>query len=164
MCAAVEFIYAQSPGAMKGLLLGLFFATEGVSMVLSSFLMLILGKLPKMSFCSYFANTRSFYYDLVTSGSRCLENSTQSTLANSTPLHESDCMDTAICAYIIFTVVALLSAVMFMVAATRYKFRKRDPDPVFPFWLYPDTHKKENVCLRALRLLCCCARERDWQI
>ena len=160
-CSAVEFIYAQSPRAMKGLLLGLFFAMAGVSMMLSSTIMLVLGQLPKMSFCSYFGNTNNFCHELFSS-EKCFGNRTLS--QQSTTLHhEGRCMDSAICAYIIFTIVALLSTFMFMIAACRYKLRKRDPDPVFPFWLYPDT-KKENVCLRFVKLLCFCMKDKDWQI
>ena len=40
--AVVEFIYAQSPGYMKGLLLGCLFFTEGFVMLLGALLFVIL--------------------------------------------------------------------------------------------------------------------------
>ena len=153
---------------MKGVLLGLFFATEGVSMLLSSLFMIILDRLPKMSFCSYFANTKDFYHELLSNG-QCMGNRTllDNNFTNSTTslYHKDGCMDSAICTYMIFVFVAILSTITFTIAACQYKFRKRDPDPVFPFWLYPaDTQKKSNVCVRALRLLCFCVKDKDWQI
>ena len=151
---------------MKGLLLGLFFATEGVSMMLSSLVILILGNLRKLSFCSYFGNTNHVYHEMLTN-SICFGNATHSTVTNSTSLtsqQEGSCIDSAICAYIIFMMVALLSIIVFIVAACRYKLRKRDPDPVFPFWLYPENQERENACKRALRVLCFCVRDKDWQI
>ena len=137
---------------MKGLLLGLYFATAGVSTMLSAILFLILGSLPMASFCSFFANTSTFYKEV-------LRPVTDSQCTGDTP-----CMDSALCAYIIFTIVAVVSTVTFAIAAVKYKFRKRDPDPVFPFWLYPDTPVKESVCTRARRLLCFCVRDKDWEI
>ena len=162
----MEFIYAQSPAAMKGLLLGLFFATAGVSTLLSSILMLVLGQLHPMSFCSYFANTNKFYEEVL-NGNQCMGNETLNSLAGGATtslVGNAACMDSAICAYIIFTMIALISTVMFAIAAARYKFRKRDPNPEFPFWLYPDTPKEDSACKRVLRCLCCCVRDKDWEI
>ena len=100
----VEFICAQSPAYMKGLLLGFLFFIEGCAMVLGSLLFITQsgGKtvwweyfriIPKhMNFCCS-------HYDVDTGS--CLS------------------------AYVIFTIIAILGILLFCFSARKYKTRVR---------------------------------------
>ena len=152
---AVEFIYAQSPSTMKGILLGLFFGMEGVSMGLTGLFIFILGRLPSASFCSFFANTNLFYHGSTTSQLQIHE-----CLLQVGDVHvlknDTHCSDNALCAYIVLVIVSLLSAIVFFVTAFRYKLRKRELDPYLPIWLIPDTEpEKVTVCQYIFRKICC---------
>lgn len=142
--AAVEFIYAQSPSNMKGLLIGMLFASEGVAIGLSAVATLIISKFaPAYHFCAFFGNTRSFYSQVLDIGSSCKEK-----------LHDSvfGCTDGVLFWYLILAVFAVVSAVLFGVGAHRYKLRRRDQDPYMPIWLLEDRETKIKHMLRK----CCC--------
>ena len=49
----VEFIYAQSPDYMKGLLLGFLFFTEGIAMLLGSVLIMVLSEIDSSAFRAF---------------------------------------------------------------------------------------------------------------
>ena len=70
---AVEFIYAQAPGSMKGLLIGMLFASEGIAMGLSAIITFILSFSPNYQFFAFFANTPDFYKEVLNGTSSCLQ-------------------------------------------------------------------------------------------
>ncbi len=141
---AVEFIYAQSPGNMKGMLIGMLFASEGISMGLSALVTLALSRAPPYHFCSFFGNERSFYMEVLNFGSNCRAELKDSIFG---------CADGILFAYIILAGIAVTSAVVFGVAAVRYKRRRRDQDPYMPLWLIPDDRE---TTLRSIIRKCCC--------
>ena len=63
---AVEFIYAQSPAYMKGILLGLLFGTEGIATGFAAVFIALQDCAPQLGFCSFFGNT-NFFWDNATS-------------------------------------------------------------------------------------------------
>ena len=106
----VEFIYAQSPGYMKGLLMGCLFFTEGFAMLLGALLFVILASF----------NTNSFRtFNSCYKGDPC------------------DCVDNkkfngfSIGLYSVIVVIGLASFVMFRCVVHRYKVRKRERDLVY---------------------------------
>lgn len=117
--AAVEFIYAQSPGAMKGLLLGLLFLTNGLAMGLASALIFFQSFAPQFEFTSFFGNSKVYFKDVF----KCL-------IEHRDNVHQ--CVDSPLFSYIFLAVVVLFSAAVFMRAACKYKFRKRDLEPYNP--------------------------------
>jgi len=121
---AVEFIYAQSPAYMKGILLGLLFGTEGIATGFAAVFIALQDSAPQLGFCSYFGNT-NFFWDNATS-SQCIQRSNKSFFYQ--------CHDSPLCSYIVFLIVALLSFAGFIVSSVRYKLRKRDPDPYIHPW------------------------------
>jgi len=121
---AVEFIYAQSPAYMKGILLGLLFGTEGIATGFAAVFIALQDCAPQLGFCSFFGNT-NFFWDNATS-SECIQRSNLSLAYQ--------CHDSPLCSYIVFLIVALLSFAGFIVSSVRYKFRKRDPDPYIHPW------------------------------
>ena len=106
---------------MKGILLGLLFGTEGIAMGFAAAFIGLQDKSSDFSFCSFFGNSNLFY-----------KNVAQSTCKNQEPFHI--CMDSPLCAYIIFCIVAVIFLISFIISALRYKFRRRDPDPYTPPW------------------------------
>ena len=143
--AAVEFIYAQSPGNMKGLLIGLLFASEGISMGLSALVTLTLSEAsPQNHFCSFFGNKRMYYKEVLDTWSPCRAKLQDSIFG---------CVDGILFAYMILGGIAVMSAVVFAVAALRYKPRRRDSDPYMPLWLIPDD--KETAMHSIIRKCCC---------
>ena len=122
---AVEFIYAQSPAYMKGILLGLLFGTEGITTGFASVFIALQGTASsQLGFCSFFGNTNLFWERAARE--ECIQRSTEFIVYQ--------CHDSPLCSYIVFLVVALLSFAGFMVSSVRYKFRKRDPDPYLHPW------------------------------
>lgn len=141
----MEFIYAQSPGNMKGMLIGLLFASEGISMGLSALVTLTLSKAsPQNHFCSFFGNKRTFYKEVLDVGSSCRAKLKDSLFG---------CVDGILFAYIILAGIAATSAVVFAVAAIRYKRRRRDSDPYMLLWLIPDDNE---TTIRSIIRKCCC--------
>ena len=112
----MEFIYAQSPAVMKGLLLGLLFGTEGVAMGVAAFFIYLQGQAKEFSFFSFFGNSDRYVQDLI----ECLNDK-----------HES-CTDSPLFSYILVSIIVILSVIFFYYAALKYQFRKRDPDPYNP--------------------------------
>ena len=139
--AVIEFIYAQSPAGMKGLLLGCMFGTEGLSMGIAGVLVLLHNLAPKYSVYAYFANANNYYKKI-----------THSPCIDRPPGHE--CMDSAMSTFVVFALVATLSIIFFVIVALRYKYRRRDLDPYLPIWLIPSTDKKEGLCRRILKMCC----------
>ena len=142
----MEFIYAQSPGNMKGLLIGMLFASEGIAVGLSSLVTLIIAKgAPVFHFCSFFGNTRGFYKQVLNAASKCTER-----------LHQGfrySCTDGILFVYLILAVVAVVSAILFGVGACMYKPRRRDQDPYMPIWLMED---REEPRIKHMLRKCCC--------
>ena len=101
----VEFIYAQSPGYMKGLLLGCLFSTEGFAMLLGSLLFVVLSKIDSSVF-------RTFNICYSEDICKCID----------------DDNGFAIGLYAVVVVIALISFVMFRYAVHKYVIRKRDRD------------------------------------
>ena len=116
LAAAVEFIYAQSPAVMKGLLLGLLFGTEGVAMGVAAFLIFLQGQAKKFSFFSFFGNSDHYVKELI----ECVSD------------RRKYCTDSPLFSYILVSIIVVLSVVFFCWAAFKYQFRKRDPDPYNP--------------------------------
>lgn len=113
----MEFIYAQSPAAMKGILLGLLFGTEGIAMGCSAFVIYLQGKAEKFNYFSFFGNSNHYVQDFLY---RCLHGK------------HYRCEDGPQFAYILVGLFVFFSVIFFCVAAIRYKFRKRDMDPYNP--------------------------------
>lgn len=136
LTAAVEFIYAQSPGHMKGILLGLLFGTEGIATGFASILIWLQDAFPNYSFFSFFANSNT-YYKYVDE-----ETCTDGSIFGS-------CADSPLFAYIVFLLVTLLSVTFFTISALRYKLRRRDPDPAMA-WLYGGNFERGlcNCCFQ----------------
>lgn len=98
----VEFIYAQSPSDMKGLLLGCLFFIEGCALTLGSLL-----------FVSQFKGDTVYweYYKTISSDDLCTApKETGSSLA----------------AYMLIAIVTLLGIALFCYSAKKYKSRVRD--------------------------------------
>ena len=106
----VEFIYAQSPDYMKGLLLGCLFFTEGFAMLLGALLFVILAILDSNLF-------RTFDNCYLADPCDCADNDKSNGFA--------------IGLYAIVAVLGLISFVMFRCVVHRYKYRKRDKDLVY---------------------------------
>jgi len=101
----VEFIYAQSPGCMKGVLLGCLFSTEGFAMLLGSLLFVVLSQIDS----SVFRTFNVCYNEDVCSCS-------------------DDDNGFAIGLYAVVAAIALISFVLFRYAVSKYIVRKRDRD------------------------------------
>jgi len=101
----VEFIYAQSPGYMKGVLLGCLFSTEGFAMLLGSLLFVLLSKIDGSIF-------RTFNICYSEDICKCSDNDN----------------GFAIGLYVVVLAIALISFVMFRYAVHKYIVRKRDRD------------------------------------
>ena len=127
---------------MKGTLLGLLYGTEGIATGFASAIIGMQNLAPDFSVCSFFGNSNFFFNHVATNegGLDCLARLQ----------HRSDnpvCVDSPLCSYIVFLVIAILSVIGFIVSAVYYKFRRRDPDPYIPFWFGADTRKKcHGVC------------------
>ena len=115
---AVEFIYAQSPGAMKGLLLGMLFLTTGMAMGFSALIIYLQKYAHRFHFLSYFGNSKFYVKDI-------LECAAQ-------PHETEKCWDGPLFSYIILAVTVVLSGIVFMIAAVKYTFRRRDIEPFDP--------------------------------
>lgn len=118
--AAVEFIYAQSPGAMKGLLLGMLFLTSGLAMGLSSLFIYLQTFADQFDFTSFFGNSNTYVKDIFT----CLHDK------------HRHCMDGPLFCFILLAVVVLFSAAVFVMATLKYTFRKRDVEPYNPNFIF----------------------------
>ena len=127
---------------MKGMLIGMLFASEGIAMGVSGLVTFIISRVPKYHFCSFFGNSRSFY-------SHILDGSCREELGGSL----FGCTDGVLFSYIILALISIASAIMFAVGATSYKKRRRDQDPYMPVWLIPED--RESKLKRALRRCCC---------
>lgn len=141
----MEFIYAQSPSNMKGMLIGMLFASEGLALGLNALATVLISKLvPPYHFCSFFGNTLKFYLAALNPASTCRK-----------ALRESmfGCVDGILFAYLILAVIAIISAVLFGVAAVTYKRRRRDKDPYMPIWLFAEG--KETTLQYLIRKCCC---------
>ena len=101
----VEFIYAQSPAYMKGLLLGFLFFIEGCAMTLGSFLFLSQSG-GKTVFWEYFR----FMPRVWDEKNLC-----------KTEVYTGSCL----ASYVIFTVITILGILLFCVSARKYKIRVR---------------------------------------
>lgn len=142
---AVEFIYAQSPGSMKGLLIGMLFASEGIAMGLSAIVTVIISfSAHNYSFFSFFANNVEFYIEVLDAASNCTKAIKESPFG---------CNDGILFVYALLIVVSILSAIFFGIAAMRYKYRRRDQDPYMLLWLIPED--KESRLQRIVRKCCC---------
>jgi len=100
----VEFIYAQSPAYMKGLLLGFLFFIEGCAMVLGS-LLFIAQSGGKTIWWEYFRVIPKDMKDC----SRIVNFDTGSCIS----------------AYVIFAIVTILGILLFTFSARKYKTRVR---------------------------------------
>lgn len=138
----MEFIYAQSPGNMKGMLIGMLFASEGIAMGVLGFITFVISRVPMYHFCSFFGNSRGFY-------SHVLDGSCKAELGKAV----FGCTDGIMFSYIILALISIVSAIMFAMGATLYKKRRRDLDPYMPVWLIPED--RETKLKRALRKCCC---------
>ena len=137
----MEFIYAQSPGNTKGLLIGMLFASEGMAMGLSAILTLVVSKLtPTGHFCSFFGNARDFYLKVLDKSSECWQGST------------FVCSDGVLFVYLVLALIAIIFAVLFCVGAILYKHRRRDQDPYMPIWFMED----RETGIRHMIRRCCC--------
>ena len=101
-----EFIYAQSPGYMKGVLIGCLFTTEGIAMLLGSLLFVVLTE-------SHTNLTEVFG----TCSSPCT--------------CKNDSNSFAVALYTIVVIIALLSFIMFRCVVRRFVVRKRENDLVY---------------------------------
>ena len=119
----MEFIYAQSPGAMKGVLLGMLFLTEGIAMGFAAFIIFLQGKSPHFHFTSFFGNSNNYVTDIL---SNCL--------LTRKPFDEGElkCVDGPLFSYVLLAVVVILAIVVFTGASIKYSFRKRDIEPYNP--------------------------------
>ena len=106
----VEFIYAQSPGYMKGLLMGCLFFTEGFAMLLGALLFVILAKFKS----NVFETFNACYND---SPCSCMDN--------------KDFNGFSIGLYSVIVVIGLASFIMFRCVVHKYKVRKRERDLVY---------------------------------
>ena len=109
----MEFIYAQSPGAMKGLLLGMLFLTSGLAMGLSAVFIYLQSFADPFNFISFFGNSNTYVEDIF----KCLIND------------KKHCMDGPLFCFILLAVVVLFSAAIFVKATLKYTFRRRDVEP-----------------------------------
>ena len=116
----MEFIYAQSPGAMKGVLLGMLFLTEGIAMGFAAFIIFLQGQAPPFHFTSFFGNSNNYVIDIL---SNCLLTLDEG---------ELKCVDGPLFSYVLLAVVVILAIVVFTGAAIKYSFRKRDIEPYNP--------------------------------
>ena len=114
----MEFIYAQSPGAMKGLLLGMLFLTSGLAMGFSALAIYLQGFAEQFHFLAYFGNSKSYVKDIL----KCI----------SDHHNKSPCVDGPLFAYIILAIAVVLSCTVFVMAAFKYTLRKRDIEPFDP--------------------------------
>ncbi len=131
---------------MKGILIGMLFASEGLSLGLSSLVLTLIKQVPQYNFFAFFGNSETFYDQVFNITSTCRLN-----------LYKSDfihaCSDGVIFGYSIFAVIAVISAIVFVIAAVNYKKRRRDHDPYMPIWLIPeDKQTKIQYIVRK----CCC--------
>ena len=108
----MEFIYAQSPGAMKGLLLGMLFFTSGMAMGFSSLLIFLQGMANTFEFTSYFGNSYNMQESL-----NCLSSMGR------------ECVDGPLFSYIVLAVAVLVSFIVFILAAYKYTPRRRGIEP-----------------------------------
>ena len=117
----MEFIYAQSPGAMKGVLLGMLFLTEGIAMGFAAFIIFLQGQSHPFHFTSFFGNSNNYVIDILRN---CLLK----------PHHDGElkCVDGPMFSYVLLAVVVILAIVVFTGAAIKYSFRKRDIEPYNP--------------------------------
>ena len=140
----MEFIYAQSPGNVKGLLIGMLFASEGIAMGLSALVTLIVSKCaPPTHFTSFFGNTHDFSSLALNISSPCRQHLQHSTFG---------CADGVLFSYLVLAVIAIVSAVLFGVGAVSYKHRRRDQDPYMPIWFLEE---RETGIKHMLRRCCC---------
>ena len=98
--AVVEFIYAQSPVYMKGLLLGCLFFTEGFSMNIGSLLILSQSK------------GTSVYWEFLKSIANLCDASADA--------------GSCFASYTIIAIITLLGIILFVYSAKNYKTRIRD--------------------------------------
>lgn len=119
----MEFIYAQSPAAMKGLLLGMLFLTSGLAMGLSAAFIYLQSFAHQLHFASFFGNSNEYIKDIF----QCLRKKHEF-------LH--DCTDGPLFSYILLAVVVLFSVAVFVSATVKYKFRKRDVEPYNPNFMF----------------------------
>lgn len=130
---------------MKGIFIGLLFGAEGIAMGLSSIATAIITEaVPHFHPLAFFSNTRYFYREALNSTSTCRQEKMSS-------LHF--CSDTIIFPYSVLTLIATVSAVVFIVAAAKYKYRRRNSDPYMPIWLLPEDKMSK---LQYLVRKCCC--------
>lgn len=108
--AVVEFIYAQSPGYMKGLLMGCLFFTEGFAVLLGALLFVILAFFNSNLF-------RTFNSCYIKDPCGCYDHDKSNGFA--------------IGLYSVVVVIGIISFIMFRCAVRRYKVRKRDKDLVY---------------------------------
>lgn len=101
-----EFIYAQSPNYMKGVLIGCLFTTEGVAMLLGSLLFAIVGRVH--------SNVTEVFQ---TCSSPCTCN--------------NDSNGFAIALYATIVVIALISFAMFRCVVHKFVVRKRENDLLY---------------------------------
>ena len=106
MYVVCEFIYAQSPGYMKGVLIGCLFTTEGIAMLLGSVLFAILAKVQ---------TNVTGVFKTCSSPCTCSNNSS----------------GFAIALYSIVVVIALISFVMFRCVVRNFVVRKRENDLIY---------------------------------
>lgn len=127
---------------MKGMLIGMLFASEGIAMGVSGLVTLVISRVPMYHFCSFFGNSRRFYAHVLDGG--CKAELKEATFG---------CTDGILFSYIVLALISIASAVMFAVGAVAYKKRRRDLDPYMPVWLIPED--RESRLKRALRKCCC---------
>jgi preprotein translocase subunit SecY len=130
---------------MKGVLIGMLFASEGIAMGISALITLIVAKgAPASNFAAFFGNTRDFYKEVLNANSSCRERLKESLFA---------CTDGTLSVYLIFAVIAVIFTVLFGVGACMYKNRRRDADPYLPIWLMED---KQESKMKSFFRKCCC--------
>ena len=107
----MEFIYAQSPVYMKGLLLGCFFFMQGIAVVLGSLLFLSQSK-GNSKYWEHFKSFSSYY---------TYKNNSRWCDIKEDEIHAGSC----ITAYSLTTIVIVFGIIIFLYSARKYRIRIR---------------------------------------
>ena len=103
---------------MKGLLLGMLYLTNGIAMGCAALLIYLQSFAEHFNFLSFFGNANNYVRDIL----NCVYKKK----------HVERCVDSPLFSYILLAVAVALSVAVFMRAAIKYTFRKRDIDPYNP--------------------------------
>ena len=129
---------------MKGMLIGILFAAEGIAMGISALVIIMVSFIPPFHFCSFFGNTREFFSQVLNVASECRKKHSDSFFG---------CTDGVLFVYVLFAIIAVISVAVFAVSAYKYKHRQRDRDPYLPIWLIPED--RQSTLQHIVRKCCC---------